>query len=320
MSPSDSSPSAGGDAPLDCLVVGGGPAGLTAAIYLARFRRRFLVLDAGDPRADWIPMSHNHPGFPDGIGGPALLERMRAQARRYGAAIERGRVVEASRGADGVFAARTDDGRTLRARTLLLATGVVDIEPDLPDLEDAVRRGLIRHCAICDGYEAMDQRIGVIGHGTGGLREALFLRTWSRDITVLTLGRPMGASAEEHRRMEAAGIRLVETPVVRVRTEAGRIVALDLADGRLLGFDTLYSALGTRVRSDLAAALGADCDEPGCVRTGPHQETTVDGLYAAGDVVSSLNQIGVAMGQAEIAAVAIHNRLREREEAGAGLR
>src|ERR1700730_4951062 len=120
---------------LDCVVVGGGPAGLTAAIYLARFRLRFVVIDAGDSRAALIPKSHNHAGFPDGIAGPELLARMASQAKKYGAAIEQGTVTAIAREGDA-FAAAVD-GETLRARTVIFAAGVVDIEPALPNLERA---------------------------------------------------------------------------------------------------------------------------------------------------------------------------------------
>ena len=177
------------DAPLDCLIIGAGPAGLTAAIYLARFRRRFRVIDGGASRARLIPTSHNHAGFPKGIAGPELLARMAAQARKYGAEIVSGTVTALSRGADGLFSA-TVDGVVVRAYTVLMATGVIDVEPNLPNLPRAIERGLVRHCSVCDGYEVIGHRIGVLGRGAEGLREALFLRTYTDDITLMSLGEP----------------------------------------------------------------------------------------------------------------------------------
>lgn len=293
---------------LDVLVVGGGPAGLTASIYLARYRRRFAVVDAGASRASWIPLSHNHAGFPDGVTGNDLLARMRAQAERYGAPILSGTVEAVERTADG-YRVRTADGRDLHARTVLAATGVIDLEPELPNLYQAVQRGLIRHCPICDGFEVIDHRIGVIGRGTEALGEALFLRTYSRDITLLTLGQPMNLEEAEERRMAEAGIRAVEEPVVEVHSEAGRIAALTTASGERLAFDTLYSALGTVPRTDPVKALGVRICPDGRLVTDGHQQTGIEGLYAAGDIVEGLNQISVAMGQAAIAATAIHRRL-----------
>lgn len=300
---------------LDCLVIGGGPAGLTAAIYLARFRRHFLVADAGASRAAWIPVSHNHPGFPDGINGNELLGRMRRQAARYGAVIEPATVTRLDRrdAPDGGFVAELEDRggarREVRAATVLLATGFMDAEPELPDLYHAVQRGLIRHCPICDGYEASGQAVGVIGFGKGALGEALYMLTWTRDVTLLTLGQPMGLTEEDRGRLTENGIRIIEEPVAKMLTEGDRIAALCLAGGGQHRFDTLYSALGGTVRSDLALRLGARHDECGALIVDDHQRCSVDGLYAAGDVVSSLNQISVAMGQAAIAATDIHNRL-----------
>lgn len=295
--------------PLDCLVIGGGPAGLTAAIYLARFRRRFQVIDGGASRAAWIPTSHNHAGFPDGIHGTTLLERMRAQARKYGAPIRSGTVTGLERRADGVFVASTGEDR-LTARTVLLATGVVDREPELPDLPDAVQRGLVRHCGICDGYEVIGHKVGVLGRGGSGLHEALFLRTYTDDVTLLSLQQKLVLSPDELREAQAAGIAVVEEPVASVTVEGDRIRSIATRQGTCHAFDTLYSVMGSTARSDLVRGLGTVLDENGCVATDEHQRSSTDGLLAAGDVVRSLDQISVAMGEAAIAATAIHNRLR----------
>jgi thioredoxin reductase (NADPH) len=295
---------------LDCLVVGAGPAGLTAATYLARFRRRIAVVDGGASRASLIPTSHNHPAFPDGIGGRELLARLREQAGRYGVAVIAAAVEDIERGG-GIFSASWRGGGC-RSRTVLLATGCLDIEPKLPGLVDAIRRGLIRHCPICDGYEAIGRRIGVIGFGAGARQEAEFIRTYSAELTLLTLGEPMGLSERELGELEAQGIRVVTDPVREVVQAHGRIAALTLHDGRRLEFDTLYSSLGAHIRAELAIQLGAARDEQECLVVDGHQQTSVPGLYAAGDVVSTLNQISVAYGQAAIAATAIHNRLAGR--------
>lgn len=200
---------------------------------------------------------------------------------------------------------------------MLLATGVIDVEPDLPDLPDALRRGLIRHCGICDGYEVTGHRVGVIGHGPGGLHEALFLRTYTPHLTLLSLGTAVGLSPVQRRQAAEAGITFVEAPVASVRiTPDGRVGALCVQGGVWHAFDTVYSALGSIARSDLAGRLDAVLDDAGCVVTDRHQHSSVDGLFAAGDVVQSLDQIGVAMGEAAIAATAIHNRLRGMSAAG----
>ena len=296
------------DAPLDCLIIGAGPAGLTAAIYLARFRRRFRVIDGGASRARLIPTSHNHAGFPEGIAGPELLARMAAQARKYGAEIVSGTVTALSRGADGLFSA-TVDGVVVRAYTVLMATGVIDVEPNLPNLPQAIERGLVRHCGVCDGYEVIGHRIGVLGRGAEGLREALFLRTYTKDITLMSLGEPLDLSAEQRRTAETAGLVLIEEPVASVEIENDRIASLTTAGGLCKPFESVYSALGDNVRSDLARQLGAKLEGKGCVITDEHLCSSLPGFYAAGDVVRGLDQISVAMGHAAIAETAIHNFL-----------
>ncbi len=300
------------DAPLDVVVVGGGPAGLTAAIYLARYRRRFVVIDAGAPRAAWIPLSHNHAGFPDGVTGMDLLARMRAQAKRYGAPVERGCVASVQR-LDGVFVARTEEGGEVLARAVIMATGVIDVEPVLPNLYQAVQRGLIRHCPICDGFEVIDQSIGVIGHGAEAVGEALWMRTYTDDVTLLTLGNPSGLSDDERRRLADRSVRTIEEPVAEVHTEGGRIVALTTAAGERLAYDTLYSALGAVPRADPAKPLGARLGGTGRFAVDGHCRTDVDGLFAIGDVVEGLNQISVAMGQAAIAANTVHRLMLQDE-------
>ena len=156
----------GGEEFADCLIVGGGPAGLTAAIYAVRFQLRATVVDAGQSRASLIPCTRNHAGFPNGIAGADLLERMREQAIRYGAVLERGQVTSIDGGL-GAFAARLTDGRILRAGAIILATGVSNHRPDIDDAlhAEALRKGLIRYCPVCDGYEVTDRAVGVIGSG-----------------------------------------------------------------------------------------------------------------------------------------------------------
>lgn len=297
---------------LDCLVVGGGPAGLTAAIYLARFNRRFLVVDAGASRAAWSPTSHNFPVFPEGISGPDLLQRHRDHLARYGTKPLDGTVLSIETAPEGFAARLSETGggpREVRARRVLLATGSVDVEPDLPDLPDAIRRGLVRYCPICDGFEASDQRIAVMGHGAHGMGEAIFIaRTYSRDVTLLTLGEPMDLEPAQRDQLAEHRVRVVHEPVSTIAVEGDRIGALVTQAGEELRFDTLYSALGLRHRSDLAVALGAEHDDTGALLVDEYNQTSVKGLYAAGGAVRGLDQIVVAMGQAAIAATRIHNR------------
>jgi thioredoxin reductase (NADPH) len=292
---------------LDCVVVGAGPAGLTAAIYLARFRRSLEVLHDGSARAAWIPTSHNYPGFPDGINGKDLLARLTEQAQRYGASVRPGRVERLSRDED-CFTVETADER-LRARTVLLATGVIDNEPKLPDVYNAVQRGLIRICPICDAYEATDACIGIIGNGEKGVREAAFLRHYSERVWLIHVGEPANLDEAARSELTERGIGLIETPIDAVQVEDGRIVTFT-GGGASHRFDTLYSALGTTPRSQLAIDAGAKLAEDGRLLIDDHAQTSIPGLYAAGDLVLGLNQITIATAEAAQAATHIHNALR----------
>jgi thioredoxin reductase (NADPH) len=292
--------------PLDCLIVGGGPAGLTAAIYLARFRRRIVLADSGDSRASWIPKAHNFPGFPDGIAGRDLLDLMRRQAQRYGVAVEAG-TVDAVTFEGGRFEGSRAGG-PIGARTVLLATGIVDGVPELPSLARLIRTGHVRLCPVCDGYEATGRGVTVVGPRESAMREARFMRAFTSDITVI----PTDAGAERSQGEPDDGIDVLDAGLEDIVVDGEEVEAV-LADGRRHRVDILYPALGCDVRSGLALDLGARRDEIGSLIVDDHQQTTVDGLYAAGDVVASLNQLSVAAGQAAIAATAIHNRLRERE-------
>ena len=285
----------------DTLIIGGGPAGLTAALYLARFRRNVLVIDAGKSRAALIPMSHNHPGF-SGIGGRSLLEKMAQHALRFGATIEQGTVDELQSDGRG-FIARCAD-RTIAARTVVLATGIKDVEPELEGRDAALASGVLRYCPVCDGYEAIGSNIAVVGKLADVRTKALFLRTYSDRISILATDG--GADDPE---LEEKGVQILPAPS-SMRFNGNGVDVL-LPSREVWQFDALYAGLGCRVHSDLAMSLGAECVGGGGLKVDEHQQTTIDGLYAAGDVVSDLHQLCVAECHAAIAATAIHNSLPE---------
>ena len=305
------------DQTFDCAIVGGGPAGLTAAIYLARFRRRVVLLDRGGSRAALIPTSHNHAGFPEGIAGGELLRRMGEQAAQYGADLRVGDVGQVL--ASGEDWRLTGEGFDLTARAVLFATGV---DNRRPAMDEAVHRaalaaGQLRYCPICDGWEAggpqFGARIGVVGAESHGVAEALFLRTFTPHVTLFTLEE---CELHEKDRKDLADHGVTRDPrPVAAYDFSGKGVLLSFAAGDVAHVDTLYPALGSDPNDALIQALGLRTDEDRCVMTGKHQQLGLKGLYAAGDLVSGLDQISVAMGHAAIAAVAIHNDLRDRDGA-----
>jgi thioredoxin reductase (NADPH) len=298
---------------LDCLIVGGGPAGLTAAIYLARFHLDILVVDGGKSRAGWIPCTRNHAGFPDGINGKELLQRMRDQACKYGAKVETEYVTKLERDdKSGLFTATWGSGcRT--ARTVLLATGVTNRRPPMDEElhDDALARGLIRYCPICDGYEVTDKKVGVLGSGHHGVAEALFLRTYTADVTLIAPDKAMNVSAVDRVALDGAGIETVGGPAEAVAI-AEDSITVDTAEGHFT-FDSVYPALGSDVHCQLARMVGARLGDDGCVGVDAHMRTSVEGVYAAGDLVIGLDQISNAMGQGGIAATTIRNDLAKEQ-------
>jgi thioredoxin reductase (NADPH) len=294
---------------LDCLIVGGGVAGLTAALYMGRYKRRALVVDDDGSRLKRIPRTRNVPGFPDGIEGPQLLARLRAQAARYRVPMEAARIECVQQLPDGSFRAQAGD-RSWQARFLLLATGARDVEPEIEGILDATLAGQVRYCPICDGYETEGRRVAVLGRAGHGLRESLFLANWVNELTWLSMATQEEVPAADLAQLRAAGVRIADSPPQRIDCGVdGAGVRVQLQDGRRLEFDMLYPALGLHHACELATALGARACEDGQLEVDRHQQTTVEGLYVAGDVAMDLNQISVAAGHAAIAATAIHNRL-----------
>ena len=314
---------------LDCLIIGGGPAGLTAAIYLARFHLDIMVVDAGKSRASWIPCTRNVSGFPDGIEGKELLQRMRDQACKYGAKIETEFVTKLERDPQsGIFTATWGSG-CASARTVLIATGVTNRRPPMDEElhDDALARGLVRYCPICDGYEVTDKRVGVIGSDSHGVAEAVFIRSFTADVTLIAPDKALRLGPDDQQKLKDAGIDCVDGPAQAVAI-TGDCIVVDTAEGHY-SFDSIYPALGSDTHTQLADMVGANLSGDSCIKVDSHQRTSVPGLYAAGDVVIGLDQISHSMGEGGVAATPIRNDLcsnnprwrepkREMQEAGSG--
>ncbi|MET0856372.1 MAG: NAD(P)/FAD-dependent oxidoreductase [Telluria sp.] len=291
----------------DTLIIGGGPAGLTAAIYLQRFTRKVALFDKGNSRLSLIPVSHNYPGFPDGVRGAELLDNLRCQLGKYGGAVTDGEIVRL-RIDDGAFVGEYDGGE-VRALTVLIATGIIDTGLPIENWREAVACGAVRLCPVCDGFDVMDKRIAVVSSEANPIGHAMFMRSFSADVTLFDRAEGSMLSDEERQQLDAAGVRYVSSAVRGVTMSAAMKPVLNTADGASREFDVMYPMLGETARSALAASLGAetaDCDE---LVVDKFQCTSVPGLYAVGDVVQGLNQISVAAGQAAVAATRIHNTL-----------
>lgn len=266
---------------LDTVIVGGGPAGLAGALTLGRVRRETLLIDSGEPRNAASPAMHNFLSR-DGMPPEELRAVARAQLAEYPSVRVRQAAVRAARGTrDGGFEVTLDGGETVRARRLLLATGLVDELPPIPGLRDAWGRAVL-HCPYCHGYEVRDAPLAALGSTPDRARMALHLTRLSGDVALCTNGEsPL--DADTRRKLADGGVELREEPIERVEEE-GSSVRLVFAEGRPLVRRAVFVQSRTRQRSALAAELGCSLLEDGIVEVDDFGRTTVAGVWAAGDM------------------------------------
>ncbi|WP_199615647.1 NAD(P)/FAD-dependent oxidoreductase [Paenibacillus alkalitolerans] len=305
----------------DCIIVGGGIAGLQAAIQLGRYGRRILVVDRGDGRSTLCRSYHNVLGYPDGVSGETLRRIGREQAAKYGAEFAEADATGAAKSEDGAFRLQCRPDSVYLGKTLLLATGVMDRIPDMPGLRSCL--GLTAYiCPDCDGYEIKDKHTLVLGSGNTGARMALALKYYTPHLIYVNHEqKPVDAAIAE--RLRNAGITITVEPVREVfhegAAEEGSFAGVILANGKKLEADRAFIAFGgNEVRSDLASQLGAERMENLHIITDPRSKmTSVPGVWAAGDVAVHSEQLTIAMGEGQQAAIWIHKwllRQRKREE------
>lgn len=283
----------------DVVIVGGGAAGLSAALVLGRARRRVAVVDAGTPRN--APAAQMH-GFlsRDGMPPGDLLRAARAEVVAYGVELVDDRVAEIDEG----FTLRLDGGRILKARRLLLATGAVDVLPDIPGARERWGRDFL-HCPYCHGWEVRDQPIGVLGTIPGSVDHAQLLRQWSDDVVFFAHTYPV--TPEERVGLDARGIPVVDGVVSGLSVVDDRLTAVELADGRAVPRAAVFIRPALHVRRDgLIGSLGVELDEGGFVRVDPTGRTSVAGVWAAGNATNPRAQVITAAGEGSAAAIALN--------------
>jgi thioredoxin reductase len=289
----------------DVLVVGGGAAGLSAALVLGRARRRVVIVDAGNPRN--APAAHMQ-GFlsRDGMPPADLLEVGRKEVTGYGATIVSGTVRDLVPCDLGGFQALLSDGQRLKARRVLVATGLHDDLPDIPGLAERWAKDVL-HCPYCHGWEVRDQPLGVLWHGPDSARYAHIVRQWTPDLVLFA---PNGVLTPLDRsRLVARAIGVVEGEIDRLVVEDDALRGVAMADGRLIPRDAVFVPPGFTPHSDLLAGVGCELDDSGWVATGAHGATTVPGLWVAGNVANPRAQVITAAGEGSAAAIAINNDL-----------
>lgn len=290
----------------DVIIVGGGPAGLSAAIVLGRARRSVLLVDAGQPRNRHARSLHGYLGLED-IPPGELLQRGREQLRPYDTVeLRRGEVADAARVEAGFRVALADGGHHT-SRKLLLATGVVDAIPEVDGLMPLYGRS-VHHCPYCDGWEWRDRPLAALGEGTMGLSMALKLTQWSRDVVLCTDG-PAGLDPDQRNRLDRAGVPLREEPIERLEGRDGLLERIVFRSGPELPRAALFFNTECRQRSPLADRLEAEVTDKQSVKTGKLERTRVPGLYVAGDASREVQLVAVAAGEGVAAAFGIHEEL-----------
>ena len=296
----------------DVIVVGGGAAGLSAALVLSRARRQVVVVDSGVPRN--APAAHMQ-GFlsRDGMPPSELLATGRSEVMAYGGQIVSA-TVEQLLGAGATdapaFVARLADGTLLHGRRVLVTTGLLDELPDIPGLRDRWARDVL-HCPYCHGYEVRDQRLGVVWNGPVTPAYAQIVRQWSDDVVLLA---PRATLTDEQRtELLARAIGVVESPITGVEASGDRLTGVTLADGTTLQRDALFVPPRFTPRSDLLSQLGCDLDGDGWVVTGANGGTSVPGVRVAGNVSNPRAQVITAAGEGSAAAIALNADLVEEE-------
>jgi thioredoxin reductase len=293
----------------DVAVVGGGAAGLSAALVLARARRAVVVIDAGAPRN--APAAHMQ-GFlsRDGMAPAELVTAGREEVAGYGGHLVSGTVTDVRPGDHGGFEISLADGQAVSARRVLVTTGLRDELPDLPGVRERWGRDLL-HCPYCHGHEVRDQRLGVLGGSPDAVQHALVIRQWSGDVVFFTHTGTL--TADEREQLVARAIGVVDGPVGRLVIEDDRLHGVELEDGRVVRRDAVFVRPAFTPNSDLLTGLGCETHENGWVVADPTGRTTVPGVWVAGNAVNPRAQVITAAGEGSAAAIAINADLVEED-------
>lgn len=307
----------------DVVIVGGGPGGLQAAIHLSRNHWRVLVVDRGKGRAFYTPSYHNLLGYPNGVSGSELLRKGKDQAKKFGAEFLMKIVTDLRKDDDGLFtvtAQRRKEHReqsseqidVFRTRKIVLNTGIMDRHPDVPNVYHWAGFS-IYYCPDCDGYEMTDKRVVVVGRGNAGPSSAQTLLMWTSNLAVVNVDPAQPISAHWREAMAAANISIYESPLKEfVGEDRYTIEQVVLQDGTVIPSEKVFSALGMySIHSELGKKLGVETLEAGYIIVDPRtKQTSVDGVWAVGDVVAHSQQIMIAMGEGAQAAIWINKSLR----------
>lgn len=292
----------------DCIIVGGGPAGLNAAVVLGRCRRKVLVFDTNNHRNRYSHGMHNYLTR-DGILPPEFIQLAQQELKKYGVKFKKKKIINARKNQDGFFVITDDSGDTYYSRKLLIATGLTDNVPNIPGLKEMYGVSIF-HCPYCDGWEVRDKRIGVYARNKDGSELALALKGWSDKITLFTDGKNKIKSVEEEL-LKANDIEIIRLPIERLEGVNGQLKKIVFKTGEERKCDALFFVNGFTQQCDLAETFGCEMSTKGVVLVNRHQQTNIEGLYVAGDAAKDMHFVVVAAAEGAKAGVTINKELQK---------
>lgn len=288
----------------DSVIIGGGPAGLSAAIYLGRFKRKVLVVSrAHGGRWDTHEINENYLGFPDGIATVELIERGRQQAEKFGAEFVEDSVVDIGKDFEFIVKGEKEE---YKAKTVILATGVTDNFPQFKEFEKCLGKSLF-WCITCDGFKTCDRKITIVGHSDEALVTAMQFLNFTPDIVFITNSKEHRMNPELIQKLAKYNIKFYDALIEEVESEEGLMKNIKLSNGEEVETEFMFSMQGAIPNTELAQKLGVKLDQKGYIISDNEQRTNVEGVYAAGDVTRSFaHQIVTAAHEGSMAGQAVN--------------
>ena len=292
----------------DCIIVGGGPAGLNAAVVLGRCRRKVLVFDTATYRNQYSHGMHNYLTRDDVLPSEFIKISVK-EAQKYGVEIIRQKVVNARKNAEGFFDVKDEDGQVYHSKKLLIATGLRDNVPDIPGFKELYGKS-VHHCPYCDGWEVRDKEIGVYARNKNGFELALALKGWSNNITYYADGKNKLKPLEVET-LALNDIPIVSYPVEKLEADGDRLKAVIFKNGDSRKCDALFFVNGYEQQCNLVDTFGCNMTKKGVVLTNRFQQTNIEGLYVAGDASRDMHFVVVAASEGAKAGVIINKELQK---------
>jgi thioredoxin reductase len=292
----------------DCIIIGGGPAGLNAAVVLGRCRRKVLLFDVGEYRNKASHGMHNYLTRDD-IVPTDFISICHQELEKYSVQLLRKKIVKAEKNNEGIFIAKDEEGRTYYSRKLLVATGLTDNIPDIPGFKELYGRSVF-HCPYCDGWEIRDKKIGVYARNKNGSELAMTLKAWSDSVVLFTDGKNKIRPGEKEQ-LDALGIPVFQLPLERLEGKDGQLQKIIFKNGEEIHCDALFFVNGYKQQCNLAETFGCEMSKKGVVVTNRFQQTNIEGLYVAGDAAKDMHFVVVAAAEGAKAGVIINKELQK---------